>query len=512
MTASLDTLPGDILQHIAFLLATVSATEPPRHLLPLLLANWKIHRTVNVHECPHLYANIFRATFDFDYAVHSQLTDSTLAAELHLRHCILWRTRRKDQSPDPTTEELWAALRMVLENAGHNERLLTAADFSTFIITYVQHRLARAAAASIFSSSDFSATMTTVMWLLCLTLTHQNIVDMSEATRVKLSEALRFPTTTSLRYSTHTDPRETAKPTSLAHSADAEHVALLERATPTIILIFALNEVVPITIPAHIPKTRAIAIATQRSGPTAEDFRALHESRTPLFAEIRRAQISGTNNSAHSAVYESRIRPFLYSNYIRPSLTAGHVCIPGSLAGLWEGSFMISGEPEPADRSSPPILGDFKCLKPMQCAITEYLCFSPHLPLSSEYPVDQLESAVRSRRFGYDKYCPGSNSVIHAQRDYKEALDIIILGKTLHDHEQAWNGFRFAGRVRSDGLIVMYREPNSRADRGLGTWIFEGHLRYGAAFVGQWRSSISTDTCDLRGIFSLRKTDAAWHE
>jgi len=173
---------------------------------------------------------------------------------------------------------------------------------------------------------------------------------------------------------------------------------------------------------------------------------------------------------------------------------------------------MISGGPKPTDPSSPLILGDFKCPKPMQCAVTEYLCFSPHLPLPSEYPIDQLEFAVNSRRFGYEKYHLGSDGVIRAQRNSTEALDIIILGKTLHDHEQAWNGYRFAGRVRSDGFIVMYREPKSPADRGLGTWIFEGHLRYGAAFVGQWRSSIPTATCDLRGIFSLRKTDAAWHE
>ncbi|KAF8064298.1 hypothetical protein FPV67DRAFT_1672019 [Lyophyllum atratum] len=528
MAASLDTIPSDVLQHIAYLLATASPTEPPRHLVHLLLANSTMHRTLNMRACPHLYAKIFRATFDFDLLLHARLTDSVLAVELHRRYRLLWRTRRKGHSSDPTAEEMWAAIRMVLENAGRNHALLIAAGFPTFIMNYALHRLPHAAAvtADITSSSDLCATRTMVIWLLCLTLTHQDIVDMLEASRSELSKLLRFPTTSpsstsnSLPCSAHTALHEAAKTLSkgLVYNSDPTHIALLERATPIIILTFALNEAVPITIPAHIPDTRAIAIANQRSGPTAEDFRAILENRTPLFAEIRRDQTSSANHATrdegpdHHAIYKARLLPWLHSSYLGPSLRAGHVCIPGSLAGLWQGSFMISGEPQLPD-PSPPILGDFKCLKPMQCAITEYLCFSPHLPLPSEYPVDQLEAAVKSPEFGYEKYGPGPIGGSNAQRGLNEALDTVILGKTLHDHEQAWNGFRFAGRVRSDGFIVMYREPKSHADRmGLGTWIFEGHLRYNAAFVGQWRQSIPTASCNLQGIFSLRKTDATWHE
>ncbi|GLB44528.1 hypothetical protein LshimejAT787_1701550 [Lyophyllum shimeji] len=512
MVTSLDAIPRDILQHVAFLLATVSATEPPRHLIPLLLTNSKIYRSLDVRGCPHLYAHIFRATFDYDHALHSRLTDSALAAELQLRHGILWRTGRQNQSSDPTMEELWAALRMVLENAGHNERLFAAAGFTTFIMTYVQHHSGHAAAAEISSSSDSGAAMTMMMWLLCLTLTHQDIVAVPETARNQLRKALRFPACASLTCATYSDTDETKKPTSLRCTPHADHIVLLERASPAIILTFALNEAVPITIPPHLPKTRAIALATQRSGPTAEDFHVLLETRTPLFADLRRAWISGKDNVTCEEKYKSRIGPMMYFNYVAPSLAAGHVCLPGSLAGLWEGSFMMSGLPKPADPSSPLILGEFQCLKPMQCAITEYLCFSPHLPLPSDYPINQLEAAVKSGSFGYEKYGPSSNGVSCTERDSTEALDIIILGKTLHDHEQAWNGFRFAGRVCSDGCILMYREPKNRTDRGLGTWIFEGYLRYNAAFVGQWRSSIPTASCDLRGIFSLRKTDATWYE
>ncbi|KAG5733422.1 hypothetical protein E4T56_gene6316, partial [Termitomyces sp. T112] len=153
------------------------------------------------------------------------------------------------------------------------------------------------------------------------------------------------------------------------------------------------------------------------------------------------------------------------------------------------------------------MLGKFSCLKPMQCAITEYLCFSPYLPIPSSYSLDLLESAVKSGGFGYAKYAAAADEGISAGRLPSEVIDVIFLGETLPDHEQAFGGFKFSGRIRADGYMIMCREPKNYADReGLGTWIFEGHLRYGVALVGQWRTSISTATYDLRGIFSLHKT------
>ncbi|KAG5641364.1 hypothetical protein DXG03_005392 [Asterophora parasitica] len=522
MAASLDAIPHDVLGHIAYLLATASPTGPPRYLLPLLLTSSKIYRALVVHHCPQLYANIFRATFDIDHDLHTHLTDSILANELQLRHRILWRMRRNDLTSEPTIYEAWAALRTVLETSCRNEVLLAQAGLPAFIMTHVQNRLTRAAVDNP-GSCQYSETMYILLWLLSVTLTHDNIVDTPEATREGLRKLLRFATfspkmigDSSQKAHGGKNVSGTIKPASHVSFADVDHTPLLEKATPIIIITFALNEAVPFKIPPHVPQTRAIAIANQRSGPTVEDFRDIANARTPLFAESRHAKFCSSNpaayiaNPAHREMYNARLRPFLHSTYLGLNYHPGYVYIPGSLAGLWEGSFMISGEPKPANALSPPVLGNFKCLKPMQCAITEYHCFSPHLPISWDHSADFLESVVKSPEFGYEKYIPGLNE---GNRDFTKALDAIILGTTLHDHEQAWNGFRFVGRVRSDGFILMYREPKSQADReGLGTWIFEGHLRYHAAFVGQWRSSMPTSGCDLRGIFSLHKVDAAWSE
>ncbi|KAG6879777.1 hypothetical protein C0992_011822 [Termitomyces sp. T32_za158] len=211
-------------------------------------------------------------------------------------------------------------------------------------------------------------------------------------------------------------------------STESDRDVLLEKATPIVILIFALNEVVPLTVPTHVPETRAVANASQRSGPTVEDFRAISQGRTPLFAETIKTKATGTNpaaimsNPTHLGLYKSRINDFLYSTYMSPTIQPGYVYVPGFLSGVWEGSFM-----------------------------------------------------------------------------------------TLPDHERAFGSFKFSGRIRADGCMIMCREPKTHADReGLGTWIFEGHLRYGVALVGQWRTSIPTAIYDLRGIFSLRKAGDAW--
>ncbi|KAG5340047.1 hypothetical protein C0989_002983 [Termitomyces sp. Mn162] len=302
-----------------------------------------------------------------------------------------------------------------------------------------------------------------VMWLLCLTLNHQDINNTPEEKRNALLRLLRFPTAYRQNSSTFLTGvpgvaevvRQPPGP-----PTDIDRDTILEKATPIIILIFALNEVVPITIPTHVPETRAIAIASQRSGPTAEDLRGISRGRTPLFAETKVTRFTGTNpvaimsNPIHLELYKSRINDFLFSTYTDPNYKPG-----------------------------------------------------PYLPIPSSYSLDLLESAVKSGGFGYGKYAAAADEGISAGRLPSEVIDVIFLGETLPDHEQAFGGFKFSGRIRADGYMIMCREPKNYADReGLGTWIFEGHLRYGVALVGQWRTSISTATYDLRGIFSLHKT------
>jgi hypothetical protein len=61
---SLDTLPSDVLVHIAILNAYLSPTKRPTDILNLSLTCRAIYNVLNIHGSPHLYAQIFRAQFD----------------------------------------------------------------------------------------------------------------------------------------------------------------------------------------------------------------------------------------------------------------------------------------------------------------------------------------------------------------------------------------------------------------------------------------------------------------
>ena len=76
---------------------------------------------------------------------------------------------------------------------------------------------------------------------------------------------------------------------------------------PAIILTFALKEVDVLQAPPHLPIDRATAVATQRSGPTVQDYDVISTFRTPLFADCdpckkKRHQVAehflGTSDSA----------------------------------------------------------------------------------------------------------------------------------------------------------------------------------------------------------------------
>ncbi|KAI0095185.1 hypothetical protein BDY19DRAFT_902185 [Irpex rosettiformis] len=65
--------------------------------------------------------------------------------------------------------------------------------------------------------------------------------------------------------------------------------------------------------------------------------------------------------------------------------------------------------------------------------------------------------------------------------------DIVITGETIHSHGQAWQHYRFYGRVRRwDGLVALVRKPTSIAE--LGIVIFRGYLVANQNFVGNWRA------------------------
>lgn len=136
----LSILPPEILEHIAYFVATQSQVGPPSELLPLLTTCRRIYHHLSFANNPVLYARTFNYKFDSKAAIQrlgSHIAiPRTLAIELRKR-CVCLRlirtrsgTRREHvvenaQSVHHLHDLLWLAYLMMLENDGKNEQQLT---------------------------------------------------------------------------------------------------------------------------------------------------------------------------------------------------------------------------------------------------------------------------------------------------------------------------------------------------------------------------------------------------
>ncbi|GJJ13154.1 hypothetical protein Clacol_007405 [Clathrus columnatus] len=87
----------------------------------------------------------------------------------------------------------------------------------------------------------------------------------------------------------------------------------------------------------------------------------------------------------------------------------------------------------------------------------------------------------------------------------EDTIDVIITGETDGMHGDAWNHFRFYGRIRKlDGLLVIVRVCPSDPDQG--RWVFAGNMHLANTIVGLCRQS-HTDigVTSLQGPFVISK-------
>jgi len=99
------------------------------------------------------------------------------------------------------------------------------------------------------------------------------------------------------------------------------------------------------------------------------------------------------------------------------------------------------------------------------------------------------------------------------QRKCNGIRDIALVGETDYKHGQAWNHYRFYGRVREwDGLVALVRipaQPHPTA-QGLGVWVFSGYIVGGRNFVGTWRNLGGHDPRfpTLESSFAMTRRDS----
>ncbi|KAF8626646.1 hypothetical protein AX15_004739 [Amanita polypyramis BW_CC] len=542
MPPYLETVPSDILQHIAYLTSSAPTPTPPSDLLALMLTNSGLYRQLNTLASPHLYAELFRTKFDFSGACcpwRTGLADSVLAGDFVQRFKALRRGREMDLSSERLHEVLWAALWMAVENDGLNEKHFSSVNFPAYTIELARQYLNGRSGNHLQNRVEIQSL---IACLLCYTFTEERLAAIPREIREELLNTLRPLTNSGNMFKRPFQYNSCLKRQQENNSGDAEsfpcvlsewsaiHAAregfiecgTSETHTPSplssaIILIFAIKELAPLAVPLHLPETRAAAIAANRSGPTLIDFQATIRCKTPLFADVcvgvepmgKASMLKFSRNEFHDPELHMLVR-----GHSKGSAPVTSPYLPGTLSGVWEGSYLVSSLGKMTSATS---IDDFVCRKPMQCAITEHLCYLPHQTLPhfadeffgpgvSPRHIRVTEDGVEidSRNYCYEKLVPAGNAESTRKRKYSDALDIFLHGETLEDHEQAWGGFKFAGRVRGDGSIFMKRQPKYEMDDNLGTWYFVGQVRYGSAFVGQWRSSLSPDR--VQGIFSMHKT------
>ncbi|KAF8970670.1 hypothetical protein BDZ97DRAFT_1790416 [Flammula alnicola] len=137
---SLNTVPQEVLEHIAYFAATDTFLGPPSALIPLLLSNRRVHESLSISTNHHLYARIFSHKFDTAAPLarfgEDRLTSWALADELRRRCMVLQRLRSRldsttharhaDGADHKITvhDVLFTAYILLLENEGKNKQQL----------------------------------------------------------------------------------------------------------------------------------------------------------------------------------------------------------------------------------------------------------------------------------------------------------------------------------------------------------------------------------------------------
>lgn len=171
---SFETLPGNIVQTIAFFGVTSATFDPPQGLLQWFLISRTIWNALRPDANPVLFAELFQFYFDLDAPRRkfrsSGLNAFCLSAEMIQRFRILRRIRDQNYADEEQIRDnLWTAYMMLLESDGLNEKHLRMAGISDYTCELIQHRFgAEYESYSLPLNNEINSL---ALWLTCLTAT-----------------------------------------------------------------------------------------------------------------------------------------------------------------------------------------------------------------------------------------------------------------------------------------------------------------------------------------------------
>ncbi|RPD55503.1 hypothetical protein L226DRAFT_574533 [Lentinus tigrinus ALCF2SS1-7] len=412
----LTSLPPDVLDHVAFHLATAHNLGPPAALVPLLSAHSHLYSLLSITRNAHLYARIFRAKFDYHAAQRrfSQHASYSLALARQLvRNCqSLQRIRRGHLCVD----DLYRAFALCLENDGMNAAQLAWAGLPDLIERYVLNRLWHGRDRS-HNWPPESRENAFALWLYWYSLTPDRLAAHSPAERNQLQSLIRPYAVYNFRYPPFLAPDihwsfplrlspdvlrdhsvltphgfypQYREPKYIKHSfIHYDHDLIL--AEPPIglvakLLYVALLEHQPQEYPSPdiLPIDRAEADQIGARGPTLADYLAFGDLRAARPPTHARSSRHDSDWNRWRACYNP------WSDNI-PQVPA---YAPGSLTGLWAGRFL---DPDVDDYFRAVTAGSFgpdleqpnitSASAPLYMRLREHHCVSPAAPMPAEEDV-----------------------------------------------------------------------------------------------------------------------------
>ncbi|KAI9069728.1 hypothetical protein FKP32DRAFT_1599723 [Trametes sanguinea] len=142
---SLCSLPLEVLDDIAYHVALLNPTGPPRHLPALLRTCKLLHALLSVTNNTQLYARIFRAKFDYRAAERrfcEEATYSTGLAYQLVAYCYALQNISRGDIDSPTTyNDYMRAFTMCMENDGRNAQHLEVAGLRDHVERFIFGRL-----------------------------------------------------------------------------------------------------------------------------------------------------------------------------------------------------------------------------------------------------------------------------------------------------------------------------------------------------------------------------------
>ncbi|TFK36576.1 hypothetical protein BDQ12DRAFT_654308 [Crucibulum laeve] len=530
LSFSLNAVPQEVLEQIAFFSATNRFLGPPVAVAPLLRTNKRIYESLSFENNPHLYAKIFENKFDVKTALSrlgaNQFTPITLAHELRRRCIYLKRIRaRKDSKKtavvdsdesniDILQELLFYVYVMMLENEGKNmQQLRDWARMDGWLrdFWFGSNGASNAVAVThwdMWPANDLKSSV--AMWLFWFFLNPDDYPSDGSSSWAALT-TLRVYALAAHRYNLTTPswlefaPRLCHEiPTVVQYYGTSYKLTPPPLATPAILSF--------LTLVNKMSQGSECAIPLTPSNPTVvhkiDEWQCEWERCISLGnGTLDRILTDSFKPGSIEGVWEGL---FTYTEF-----TAYAALLAGASPNILQKSVVVRHQQTwklrehhllvaDASRSDSGIGLDMDNTEPLPAGDPLRSYFPTGTILKEDRDGIEVREGEKKPALRYQRASPGSTSCgVDSQDKGKSAvLDIIITG----EGHSAWGQFNLVGRVRPcDGFISLSKEY---IDGDRGKWLYRGYLVGNANgnFAGRWRDTMSeVNSAGYEGCFAMSR-------